>query len=608
MSRIERLKARIKELPDRPGVYLHKNVGGEVIYVGKARNLRNRVNSYLVGKGMRDIKTMSLVHEIDAIDFVTTNNELEAILLENNLIKAHQPRYNILLRDDKSYPYLKVTMSEDFPRVVFTRRTDRKKGDLYFGPFFAGTARRILKLVADQFKLRSCDLDIADGKSALTRPCLYYDMHQCLGPCVVGLTTRAEYQEMAGDVVLFLSGKSKELQQRLSARMHRAAEQESFELATYYRDLIRTVERIQAEQQVASAGEEDVDVWGLYEEGGDVAVQLFVLRDGNIVDRRELFWEKVGDYQPGYFLGEVLQRYYQDNLFIPPEILIPFEIEDSELLEEWLSSNTSRKVSLRAPQRGRGVDRVELANRNARLSHESRFRKSTQDRLQIAASRLGQLLGSAGEIQKIESFDISNIQGSDSVAGMIVLDRGKFDKNQYRVFNIKTVVGSDDFRSMAEAVDRRYRRLLEEDKPLPDMILIDGGRGQLNAALTALNKLGIEEITIAGLAKREEEIYVPDREEPIRLDRHDPALQLLQMVRDETHRFAVSSHRRRRSKRVLHSELDDLPGIGEKRRRLLIERFGSLSAVKQASAQDLMNVLGRKVGQQVYDELHAAVR
>jgi excinuclease ABC subunit C len=605
MSRIERLKARIKELPDRPGVYLHKNAGGEVIYVGKARNLRNRVSSYLVGKGVRDIKTMSLVHEIDAIDFVTTNNELEAILLENNLIKAHQPRYNILLRDDKSYPYLKVTMSEDFPRVVFTRRTDRKKGDLYFGPFFAGTARRILKLVADQFKLRSCDLDIVDGKSALTRPCLYYDMHQCLGPCVVGLTTRAEYQEMADDVVLFLSGKSKELQQRLSARMHTAAEQESFELATYYRDLIRTVERIQAEQQVASAGEEDVDVWGLYEEGGDVAVQLFVLRDGNIVDRRELFWEKVGDYQPGYFLGEVLQRYYQDNLFIPPEILIPFEIEDSELLEEWLSSNTSRKVSLRAPQRGRGVDRVELANRNARLSHESRFRKSQQDRLQIAASRLGQILGSTGEIQKIESFDISNIQGSDSVAGMIVLDRGKFDKNQYRVFNIRTVVGSDDFRSMAEAVDRRYRRLLEEDKPLPDMILIDGGRGQLNAALTALNKLGIEEITIAGLAKREEEVYVPDREEPIRLDRHDPALQLLQMVRDETHRFAVSSHRRRRSKRVLHSELDDLPGIGEKRRRRLIERFGSLSAVKQASAQDLMNVLGRKVGQQVWDELHA---
>jgi len=607
-SRIQRLKARLKELPERPGVYLHKNADGEVIYVGKARNLRNRVNSYLVGKGMRDPKTMSLVSEIEAIDFVTTNNELEAILLENNLIKAHQPRYNILLRDDKTYPYIKVTMTEDYPRVVFTRRVDRKKGDLFFGPFFAGTARRILKLIADQFKLRSCDLDITEGKSALTRPCLYYDMHQCLGPCVVGLTTRDEYQEMVDDVVLFLSGKSKELQQRLSARMHTAAETESFELATYYRDLIRTVERIQAEQQVASAGEEDVDVWGLYEEGNDVAVQLFVLRDGNIVDRRELFWEKVEDYQPSHFLSEVLQRYYQDNLFIPPEILVPFDIEEEELLAEWLTSNANHRVALRAPQRGRGVDRIELANRNARLSHESRFRKSQQDRLQIAASRLGQVLGSIGEIQRIESFDISNIQGSDSVAGMVVLDRGKFDKNQYRVFNIRTVAGADDFRSMAEAVDRRYRRVLEEGKLLPDLILIDGGRGQLNAALTALKKLGIEEITIAGLAKREEEIYVPDREEPIRLDRHEPALQLLQMVRDETHRFAVSSHRRRRSKRVLHSELDDLPGIGEKRRRLLIERFGSLSAVKQASAQDLMNVLGRKVGQLVYDELHAAVR
>jgi excinuclease ABC subunit C len=605
-SRLERLKARVKELPDRPGVYLHKNAGGEVIYVGKARNLKNRVNSYLVGKGARDVKTMSLVDEIDGIDFVTTNNELEAILLENNLIKAHQPRYNILLRDDKTYPYLKVTLSEDFPRVVFTRRLDRKKGDLFYGPFFAGTARRLLKLVADQFKLRSCDLDIVDGKSALTRPCLYYDMHQCLGPCVVGLTSREAYREMVDDVVLFLGGKSKELHDRLRRRMYAAAESENYELATYYRDLIRTVERVQAEQQVASADEnEDADVWGLYEEGGDIAVQLFVLRDGNVVDRRELFWEKVDAYEPANFLGEVLQRYYQDNLFIPREILIPFAVEEETLLSEWLSQQAGRKATLRVPQRGKAVDRLELANRNARLSHESRFRKSQQDRMQIAASRLGELLGHSGEIQRIESFDISNIQGSDSVAGMVVLDRGKFDKNQYRIFNIRTVIGADDFRSMAEAVDRRYRRLLGEEKSLPDLILIDGGRGQLNAALTALNRLGVEGIAIAGLAKREEEIYVPDREDPIRLDRRDPALQLLQTVRDETHRFAVSSHRRRRSKRVLHSELDDLPGIGDKRRRLLIERFGSVSGVKQASAQDLINVLGKKVGQQLYDELHA---
>jgi excinuclease ABC subunit C len=605
-ERSERLKARLKEIPERPGVYLHKNVEGEVIYVGKARNLRNRVTSYVVGRGARDTKTMTLIHEIDSIDFVTTNNELEAILLENNLIKAHQPRYNILLRDDKSYPYLKVTVSEDYPRVVFTRRVDRKKGDLFFGPFFAGTARRILKLVADQFKLRSCDLVIKEGKSALARPCLYYDMHQCLGPCVVGLTTSEDYREMVDDVVLFLGGKSRELQERLRQRMYRAAEEENYEVATYYRDLIRTVERIQSEQQVASASEdEDMDVWGLYEEGTDVAVQLFVIRSGNIVDRRELFWEKVAEYRPGYFLGEILQRYYQDNLFIPQDILIPFDVDDKELLDDWLSTQTGRKTQVRVPQRGRGVDRLELASRNARLSHESRFRKSTQDRLQIAASRLGEILGYGDrDLQKIESFDISNIQGTDSVAGMVVLDRGKFDKNQYRIFNIKTVIGADDFRSMAEAVDRRYRRLLADDKPLPDLILIDGGRGQLNAALAALNKLGIEEIPIAGLAKREEEIYVPDREEPIRLDRHDPALQLLQMVRDETHRFSVSSHRRRRSKRTLHSELDDMPGIGGKRKRLLLERFGSVSAIKQASAQDLMNVLGRKVGQGLYEELH----
>lgn len=605
-TRYDRLKARIKELPERPGVYLHKNSEGEVIYVGKARNLRSRVNSYLVGRGARDAKTMTLVSEIDTIEFLTTNNELEAILLENNLIKAHQPRYNILLRDDKTYPYIKVTLSEPYPRVIFTRRVDRKKGDLYFGPFFAGTARRILKLVADQFKLRSCDLEIEEGKSALARPCLYYDMHQCLGPCVVGLTTTAEYRDMVDDVVLFLGGKSKELQDRLSSRMYKSAADENFELAKYYRDLIRTVERLQAEQQVASAGDEDADVWGVYEEGGDIAIQVFVLRDGNLVDRRELFWEKVPDYQPGYFISEVLQRYYQDNLFIPPEILVTTEVEDQQLLADWLSTQANRKVQVRVPQRGKGADRMNLAIRNAQLSHESRFRKSQQDRLQIAASRLGQLLGAHGDILRIESFDISNIQGSDSVAGMVVLDGGKFDKNQYRIFNIKTVAGADDFRSMAEAVDRRYRRLLADEKALPDLILIDGGRGQLNAALTALNKLGIEELTIAGLAKREEEVYLPDREEPLRLDRHDPALQLLQMVRDETHRFAVSSHRRRRAKRVLHSELDDIRGIGEKRRRLLIERFGSLSAVRQASSQDLINVLGKKVGQQVYDDLHAS--
>ncbi|HET7711002.1 MAG TPA: excinuclease ABC subunit UvrC [Thermoanaerobaculia bacterium] len=604
-SRAERLKARLRELPGRPGVYLHKNAEGEVIYVGKARNLKSRVTSYVVGKGARSHPlTNALIPEIEEIDFVATNNELEAILLENNLIKAHQPRYNILLRDDKTYPYIKVTTTEDYPRVIFTRRVERKKGDLYFGPFFAGTARRILKLVADQFKLRSCDLEIVAGKSALSRPCLYYDMHQCLGPCVAGLTTPELYREMVDDVVLFLSGKPRELQERLTRRMYLAAEEENYEVATYYRDLIRTVERVQAEQQVASAGEEQMDVWGMHEEGGDVAIQLFVIREGNLVDRRELFWEKVPDYEPAHFLSEILQRYYQDNLFIPGEVLIPLPIEEQGLLSEWLSSQAGRKVRIRVPQRGKGVDRVELATRNARLSHESRFRKSQQDRLQIAAARLGLLLGHEGEFERIESFDISNIQGTDSVAGMIVLDRGKFDKKQYRIFNIRSVEGADDFRSMAEAVDRRYRRLLAEQKALPDLILIDGGKGQLNAALTALNRLGIEGVTIASLAKREEEIFVPGSEIPIRLERHDAALHLLQMVRDETHRFAVASHRRRRSKRTLKSELDDLPGIGAKRKRLLIERFGSVSAVKQASAQDLVNVLGRKVGQTLYSELH----
>ena len=606
-ERFRRLKARLKELPERPGVYLHKNPEGQVIYVGKARNLKSRVNSYLVGKGARDAKTMSLINEIETIDFVTTNNELEAILLENNLIKTHQPRYNVLLRDDKTYPYLKVTLSEPYPRVVFTRRVDRTRGDVYFGPFFAGTARRILKIVTDHFKLRSCDLEIPEGKTVLPRPCLYYDMHQCLGPCVAGLTTTAEYREMADDVTLFLGGKGRELQSRLKDRMYKAATEENFELASYFRDLIRTTERIQAEQQVASSGDQDVDVWGVFEQEGDVAVQLFIMRGGNLVDRRELFWEKTGEYSGPAFISEVLQRYYEDNLFIPSEVHLPFAVDEQELLCEWLTAKRGTKVSVRVPQRGRSVDLVQLATRNAQVAHESRFRKSQQDRLQLAAARLGELLGHSGLVERIDSFDISNIQGSDSVAGMVVFDRGKFDKKQYRIFNIRTVEGADDFRSIAEAVTRRYKRLMEEEKEFPDLILIDGGRGQLNAALMALNRLGIEGTTVAGLAKREEEIYMPGLEEPIRLERRDPALQLLQMVRDETHRFSVASHRRRRSKRTLRSDLDELDGIGTKRKRLLLEHFGSLSAVRQASQQDLAKVLGPKVGQTVYDQLHQTV-
>jgi excinuclease ABC subunit C len=605
-ERFERLKARVRELPERPGVYIHKNAGGEVIYVGKARSLRSRVSSYLVGRGARDSKTMTLINEIDSIDYVVTHNELEAILLENNLIKSHQPRYNVLLRDDKTYPYLKVTLSEDFPRVVFTRRVERNRKDLYFGPFFAGTARRILKLVTDQFHLRTCDFPITEGKSALSRPCLYYDMHQCPGPCVVGLTTREVYLQAIDDVVLFLSGKSKELQQSLKERMYVAAEAENFEIATHYRDLIRTVERIHAEQQVASARDDDADLWGIYEEEGDVAMSIFVMRQGAFVDRKEIFWEKVDDYQQGQFLAEILQRYYEDNLFIPVEIVLPFEIEEQELIESWLSSKRGRRVALRVPQRGRATDRIELANRNALMSHQSRFRKSRQERLEQAAERLGELLGCAHPVRRIESFDISNTQGTDSVAGMVVFDGGRLDPKQYRTFNIKTVEGADDFRSIAEAVGRRYRRLVEEGKALPDLILIDGGRGQLNAAIAALDNAGVHEVTTAGLAKREEEIYLPGVEEPVRLDRRDPALQLLQMVRDETHRFAVSSHRRRRARRTLHSDLEQLAGIGAKRRKLLLEHFGSLSAVRQASRQDLANLLGRKIGQSLYAQLHAS--
>ncbi|MBW3564443.1 MAG: excinuclease ABC subunit UvrC [Acidobacteria bacterium] len=594
----------MRELPERPGVYMHKSRSGEVIYVGKARNLRNRVNSYLVGKGARDSRTMALVNEIDSIDTVTTSNELEAILLENNLIKNHQPRYNVLLRDDKTYPYVKLTMSEDFPRAVFTRKVGRTKGDLYFGPFFAGTARKILKLIQDQFQLRSCDLDITEGESALPRPCLYYDMKRCPGPCVTGLVSRDDYLALADDVALFLGGRSRELLERLRNRMYTASESQNFEVATHYRDLIRTVEKIQSQQNVASAAGGSVDVWGFHEEGGDVAVQIFILRDGNLVDRRELFWEKEGEVDAAHFLSEAVQRYYNDNLFIPPEVLVPVDPDDRKLIEEWMADRRGAKVSIRVPKRGGGVERLAMAQKNAVLAHHSRFRKSTSDRRREAASRLAAILETEKPIERIESFDISNIQGSDSVAGMVVFDDGALRRKEYRLFNIRSVEGADDFRSIGEAVARRYKRVLAEQRDLPDLILIDGGKGQLAAAVAALSSLEIEDVFVIGLAKREEELFLPGAAESIRLERHDPALQLLQLIRDETHRFSVTSHRRRRSKRTLRSELAELSGVGVKRQRLLLEHFGSLSAVKQASRRDLTKVLGPKVGGAVYDQLH----
>lgn len=604
-ERLARLKRAAREMPTRPGVYLHKNRSGEVIYVGKARNLRNRVSSYLVGKGARDSRTLSLVQEIDRTDIVTTGNELEAILLENNLIKTHQPRYNVLLRDDKTYPYIRLTLSEDFPRAMFTRRVDRSKGDPYYGPFFAGTARRILKLIQDQFRLRSCDLEIEEGKDALPRPCLYYDMHRCPGPCVSSLVSKEEYRRIVEHVDMFLSGRDRELVEELKKRMYSASDEEKFEMARYYRDLIRTVEKIHSEQKVASAAKSSVDVWGFHEEEGDVAVQIFVLRDGNLVDRRELFWEKLENFDARYFLTELLQRYYDENLFIPPEILVPLEIDDQDLIEEWLGSKRGARVGIRVPRRGQGVDRLSMATRNARLAHESRFRKSQRDRLRVAAERLGQILDLDAPVSRVESFDISNFQGTDSVAGMVVFENGELKKSDYRLFNIRSVEGSDDFRSIGEAVERRYRRLRDEERGLPDLVLIDGGKGQLNAATAALDSLGIQDLPIVSIAKREEEIYRPGEEEPIQMPRHEPALQLLQLIRDETHRYSVTSHRRRRSKRTLRSELADIEGIGPKRQKLLMEHFGSLSAVKQASRQDLAKLLGPRVGGSVYEQLHA---
>jgi len=589
------LREKAGQLPLAPGVYLYKDVAGQVIYVGKAKILRHRVRSYFLEDKLADAKTGTLISEARDIDYILVDNEKEALALENNLIKQYKPRFNILLRDDKTYPYVKLT-HERYPRVYVTRRL-RKDGATYYGPFFpANLAHRLVHFIHRHFLVPSCKVDLTRFHP---KPCLQYHIHRCLGPCVEGLTTDEAYAGAVRDTRLFLEGRHGDLARGLRERMQKASDEMRFEEAASLRDLLTTVEEMDERQKMAAAKGDDIDILGCYAEPPLVSLNLFHLRNGQIVDRREFFWEDQEGFDEPEFFSEVLQQLYLDQQYIPSEIHVPVDFEDREALEELLSEKRNRRVEIRTPQRGQKRALLDLVQTNAKHSFDGRFRvlkpssKAIQEALQDS-------LNLADAPSRIECFDISHIQGTDKVASMVVWEDGRMKKSDYRKFIIRTVIGNDDFASMREVVTRRYARLREENKPMPGLVLIDGGLGQLHAAAEALEAIGVADQPLASIAKREEIIYVLGQEdEPVVLDRFSPILHLVQSIRDEAHRFAVTFHRSRRNAQALTSELDAIPGIGEKTVRKLLKEFGSSELVRAASEDQLADVIGRAAARKV---------
>jgi len=589
------LKEKVSQLPLVPGVYLYKDGSGAVIYVGKAKILRARVRSYFNDDKLADVKTGTLISEARDIDYILVDNEKEALALENNLIKQYKPRFNILLRDDKTYPYIKLT-SEKYPRVYVTRRLI-KDGSTYFGPYFPGNlAHRLVNFIHRHFKVPSCKVDLTRYHP---KPCLEFHIHRCHGPCVQGLVADETYATAARDVRHFLEGRHTELARDLRKRMTLASEEMRFEEAASLRDLLSTVEEIEQRQKMAAASGDDADIFGCYAEPPLVAVNLFHLRNGQIVDRREYFWEDQAEFDQPEFFSSLLLQIYLDQQYVPGVIHVPVDFEDREVMEELLSEKRNRKVEIVTPQRGHKKALFDLVQTNAKHSFDARFRvmkptsKTIQDALQDA-------LNLPHAPRRIECFDISHIQGTDKVASMVVWEDGRMKKQDYRKFIIRTVVGNDDFASMREVVTRRYSRLQEEGVAMPGLVLIDGGLGQLHASADALEALGIINQPLASIAKREEIIYVLGQEnDPVVLDRFSPILHLIQSVRDEAHRFAVTFHRTRRNASRLTSELEEIPGVGKLTVTKLLKHFGSSALVRAASEDKLAAEVGRAAARRV---------
>jgi excinuclease ABC subunit C len=639
------LQQKIRTLPTQPGVYLYKNAEGEVIYVGKAKNLRARVRSYLLEAAQANAKTGSLMREAVDVEYILVDNEGEALALENNFIKQRKPRFNILLRDDKTYPYIKLTLADRYPKVFVTRRL-RKDGSAYYGPYFPGNlAYRVADLLHRSFLLPSCKVDLSRYHP---RPCLQYYIKRCLGPCVEGLTTSEEYREAVRDAQLFLEGRQQELGRSLETRMEAAAGSQQFELAAKYRDLLITVSQVQEKQRIASTDSDDADVFGYHHENDMLAVNLFHMRGGKIVDRRDLFWEDLselvqaeddhaenatrqesahhaGAFHPPAFFSALLKQLYIDQQYVPRSILVPVDFADRDALCHLLAGRTGHRVDILAPQRGEKRSLVDLVGQNAKQSYDQRFRVLQPSQKAIQES-LQDLLMLPELPRRIECFDISHIQGAETVASMVVWENGAMKKSDYRKFQVKTVAGVDDFAAMREIVGRRYKRVLQETTeselvetsdsdartrngsgrgPMPSLVLIDGGLGQLHAAAAALEELGLTTQPLASIAKREEVIYLYGQEDdPIVLDRRSPVLHLIQRIRDESHRFAITYHRKRREIRDRQSELLNIPGVGANTRTRLVQHFGSQRAIEQASLEALTSVVAKKVAEAIYAHFH----
>ncbi|MFO7247039.1 MAG: excinuclease ABC subunit UvrC [Thermaerobacter sp.] len=602
------LEATVRSLPTRPGVYVFRDAEGDVLYVGKAVNLRNRVRSYFQSPRNLTGKVLHMVNQVDAIEVITTDNDVEALVLESNLIKRYKPPYNIRLRDDKHYPYLKVTVNEAWPRVIIARSV-QNDGARYFGPYTdSGALHETLRVIRKTFPYRICSNYRLQQKG---RPCLEYYIGRCLAPCD-GRADPGQYAAMIEELCDFLEGRDVSVIRQVEARMHEAAERLDFERAAELRDQLRALRQVQEKQKVISGRLEDQDLVGCAQAGGRACVQVFFVREGKVVGREHFLLDGAGAREPGEILAAFIKQYYADTPFIPREILVSAALpaDEEAVIGRWLAERRGTRVFLRVPQRGEKRRLMNLVVENARLLLEQEQARSRRDREggRQAVEDLASALGLETLPSRIECFDISNFQGRQAVGSMVVFQDGAPRKSDYRRFKIRTVQGANDFAMMQEVLYRRFRRGQEEDPrfaQLPDLIVIDGGKGQLNAALEVLRALNLDHIPTIALAKRLEEVYLPGRPDPLRLPDHSPGLLLLRRVRDEAHRFAVTYHRKLRAARSVRSVLDDIPGIGPRRRRALLKHFGSIEAIRSASVEELAAVPGmsRRAAEAVKERL-----
>lgn len=591
----EELLEKVSHLPTTPGVYLWHDKYNRIIYVGKAINLRNRVRSYVRQDANRAPKVTAMMRRAVDVEIIQTKTEMEALILENTLIKEHHPKYNIMLRDDKTYPYIKVSVQEDFPRVYMTRRMERD-GAKYFGPFTDVTAvHQVLKLLRLYYPLRTC------RSMKVDRPCLQYHMHYCEAPCV-GLVKAEKYRTYIDEVVQLFEGKHTPLLDTIQKKMEDAAEQLEFEQAARYRDQLTSIGKIQEKQRMVTQ-RGDLDVLGIAMEGNLACVQLLFIRGGRLLGRENYFVNTEGD-EAEIIMTEFIKQYYGSTTFIPKELLLPMESSEQQLFTEWFTDMKGQNVDISVPQRGYKKDMINMAHENAQtfLNERRRQWQHEIDKTGGAVKRLAEVLDLPRLPERMECFDISHTQGAETVASMVVFEGGKPAKKEYRRFKLKTTQGKpDDFKSMAEIMERRYGN--ETDWPMPDLIVIDGGKGQLNAALPLIRQVGVVDVPVISLAKRIEEVFVEGKSDSIILSHHTPELQLLQQIRDEAHRFAITYHRKLRGKRNLESILDHIEGIGPKRRQALWKEFGTLEKMKEASVEELEQVesMNRKSAQTLYN-------